>query len=92
MPDITFFGRPASPQERKNYRIQAGVHGSNESIYIVASNLPSEVKVDDKITFNGDEKTVESIGYFLEDSRIVNNHVMSNKYIIDRCPKGLTLR
>ena len=92
VPDVTFFGRPATPQERKNYRIQAGVHGSNESVYIYATNLPKEIKVDDKIIFNGDEKTVESVGYYLTDTRIVTNHVMSPQYIIERSPKGITLR
>lgn len=91
MPDVEFFGRPASPNEIKNYRIQEGVHGSSESVYIVASNLPKEIKVKDMIIFNGDEWTVESIGYFFDSTRIVNNHIMSEKYIISRCPKGITL-
>lgn len=91
VPDVTFFGRPASPNEVKNYRIQQGVQGANESVYIVASNLPKEIAVGDKITFRGDEWTVESVGYFFDSSRIVNNHVMSDEYIIQRSPKGITL-
>lgn len=92
MPDVEFFGRPATPNEVKTYRIQQGVIGANESVYIYASNLPKEIAVGDKLTFRGDEWTVESVGYYFEASRIVNNGIMSNDYIIERCPKGITLR
>ena len=91
VPDIEFFGRPATPNEVKNYRIQQGVQGANESVYIVATNLPKEISIGDKITFRGDEWTVESVGYYFEESRMVSNHLMSDDYIIERCPKGITL-
>ena len=57
----------------------------------MASNLPQDVKPKDMVIFNGDEYTVESIGFFYDDSRIINNHVMSSAYIEERCPKGITL-
>lgn len=91
-PVFEFFGRPASPKEKKNYRIQQGVQGNAESQYIVCSNLPYDLQVKDRIIFNGDEYTVESTGYYYDDTRIVNNHIMTPDYIIKRCPKGITLQ
>lgn len=91
VPDVTFFGRPATPNEIKNYRIQAGVHGSQESVFIYVTNLPKEIQVGDKLTFKGDEWTVQSVGYYYEDTRVVTSHLMSDDYIIERCPKGITL-
>lgn len=91
-PTRVFFGRPANAKEKKNYRIQQGVQGNAESLYILCSNLPNDVKPKDMIIFNGDEYTVETIGVFYENSRIVNNHIMSSEYIDSRCPKGITLQ
>lgn len=90
-PDISFFGRPANSSEKKQYRIQQGVHGDQESVYIVASNLPKDINPEDRIRFNGSIYSVQSVGYFFNDSRIVNNHIMSSEYIISKCPKGLVL-
>ena len=91
VPTLTFFGRPANSKEKKNYRIQQGIQGNAEGLYIMCSNLPVDIKPKDMVIFNGDEYTVESIGFFYDDSRIVANHIMSREYIESRCPKGITL-
>lgn len=88
---LTFFGRPANAKEKKNYRLQAGVHATDESVYILTSNLPNNITIGDRVLFQGDYKTIESIGFYYIDSRLVTNYIMSDKYITERCPKGITL-
>lgn len=89
--DISFFGRPADTNEKKLYRLQQGINASQESVYILTSNLPSKLNIGDKIRFNDSIYTVSSIGYYLKDSRVVNNHIMNSDYLIKRCPKGIVL-
>lgn len=90
-PKIVFFGRPANNAEKNNYRILKGVHGQQETLYIYATNLPEDLKPGDMIRFQGTEKIVETIGYYYNNSLIVNPSLMSDEYIIVRCPKGITL-
>lgn len=89
---ITFRGRPANQLEKKQYRIQQGVNGSSDSIFIISSNIPEGIKEKDKIVFLGKEWTVISIGYYFDSDRIVNPNIMSDEYIERRCPKGLNLQ
>lgn len=91
-PDITFRCRPASQMERKNYRIQKGVEGGSDSIYIICSNLPTDIKDRDKIYFMGKMWTIQSIGYYFDSNRLVNPNIMSEEYIINRCPKGISIQ
>ena len=91
-PSIVFKGRPANNMEKKTYRIQAGVNGSSDSVFVICSNLPKDVKPKDKIYYLGREWTVQSIGYYYDASRLVNPGVFSDDYIIARCPKGLNLQ
>lgn len=87
-----FFGRPANQIEKKNYRIQKGVNGNTDSVFILSTNLPENIDIKDKVYFLGKEWTVESIGYYFESNRIVNARIMSDKQIADRCPKGINLQ
>ena len=43
-PAYIFFGRPANSKEKKNYRIQQGVMGNAEGLYLICSNLPVDIK------------------------------------------------
>ena len=88
---IEFKGRPASQKERKNYRIMQGVEGTNSTNYIISSNLPTCLKERDKIVYLGKEWQVESIGYFFDESRFVNPGIMSEEYIMSKCPKGIAI-
>jgi len=88
----TFKGRPASQIEKKQYRIQKGVNGSTDSVFVVVSNLPTDVKDGDHVTFIGKVWTVQSVGYYFDQSRIINASCLSENQIIDRCPKGLNLQ
>lgn len=91
-PYAEFFGRPAGQNEKRTYRIQQGINSNSDSVFVYCSNLPDEVKPQDKVEFLGKEWTVESIGYYLQDAWVVNAGAMSEEYVQRRCPKGLALR
>ena len=91
-PRLTFYGRPAGKLETRKYRIQKGVVSGSNSIYVMATNLPALVSEGDKIVFLGKEWKVESVGYFFDENLIVNPRIMSDEYIAERCPKGMTLQ
>ena len=91
-PITAFKGRPASQFEKKQYRIQKGVNGGTDSIFVICSNLPPVVDVKDKIIFLGKEWTVESVGYYFDEARFVNAGLFSEEYIASKCPKGLNLQ
>lgn len=91
-PDVFFFGRPASQFEKREYRIQQGVNGNSDSVFVYCTNIPDSVKPKDKIRYMGKEWTVASVGYYFESNLISNASVFSDGYIADRCPKGLNLQ
>ena len=90
-PIVIFKGRPASQLEKKNYRIMQGVNGATDSIFVICSNLPKEVKPKDKVVFLGREWTVNSVGYYFDEARFVNAGIFNDAYIQSRCPKGINL-
>lgn len=90
-PEITFRGRPANNAEKRNYRVQKGVHSNHDSVYVFVSNLPVDIEIGDKVKFLGDYRIVESIGYYYNNSGVVNPSIMTEEYIAHRCPKGITL-
>lgn len=87
-----FKGRPANQYEIKQYRIQQGVNGNTDSIFVISSNLPAEIKPNDRIIFLGKIWTVMSTGYYFDNSRFVNPSIFSDEYIAARCPKGINLQ
>lgn len=91
VPDLTFKGRPASQMEKRTYRIQQGVNGNSESVFVFCTVLPDGVKPKDKIRYLGKEWTVQSVGYYFDSSLVVNAEIFSDSYLADRCPKGLNL-
>lgn len=92
-PKITFRGRPATNIEQKEYRIQKGVNGSTDSVFVFATNLPTDEITDgDRIEYLGKIWTITSVGYYIVDTRYVNAGIMNPKKIIERCPKGVTLQ
>ena len=91
-PCLIFKGRPANQLEKKMYRIQQGVNGNAESLYVFCTNLPQSLKPGDRIEFGGKFYTVESTGYYYTNNLLVNNSVMSDEYITKRCPKGIALQ
>ena len=88
---LQFRGRPAGQFEKKQYRVQQGVNGGTDSIFIICSNLPSEVKIGDKITFLGKEWMVNSVGYYFDEAWFVNPSILTDDYIQRKCPKGINI-
>ena len=91
-PTSVFYGRPANTLETKNYRIQKGVNGNNDSHFIVSSNLPDVVDINDRVLYLGKEWTIMSVGYYFDASRIVNARAFSEEQIIAKCPKGINIQ
>ena len=91
-PSAYFYGRPANQMEKREYRIMQGVNGDSTSIYVLCSNLPKDIKIKDRVYFLGKVWSVESVGYYYENNRVVNGKVFSNEYLIERSPKGLNLQ
>ena len=91
VPSLTFRGRPAGQIEKKQYRIQQGVNGGTDSVFIICSNLPKEVKVGDRIVYLGKEWVVNSVGYYFDEARFINPAIMSDQYIMSKCPKGINI-
>lgn len=88
---IMFKGRPASSYEQKRYNVMKGVVNNKNSVYIYATNLPEEIKVDDKVEYLGSIKTVSSIGYYLDQNKIIDGGIFDPDYIKAISPKGITL-
>ena len=91
-PTCRFRGRPASQKEIKTFRLQQGVNGNSDSQFVVCSNLPNDVKPQDKVVYLGKEWTVMSVGYYFDEARFVNAGIFNDAYIEKRCPKGLNLQ
>ena len=91
-PKVYFKGRPANQVEVKNYRIQKGVNGNSDSVFVKATNLPEDVSVGDQILFLGKIWTVASVGYYFDGGLFINPSVLSEEQLIERCPKGLNLQ
>lgn len=91
-PSTIFRGRPANQVEAKKYRIQKGVNGNTDSVFVKSTNMPQNVKVGDKVSFLGKIWQVQSIGYYFDEARFINASCMDENTIIGRCPKGLNLQ
>lgn len=88
---IEFKGRPASTYEQKRYNVMKGVVNNKNTIYIYATNLPEEIKVDDKVEYMGSIKTVSSVGYYLDQNKIIDGGIFDPDYVKAISPKGITL-
>ena len=89
---IKFKGRPASSLEKKCYNLQRGVVNDDVSIYIYSSNLPENIKPEDKVLYLGKTWTVESVGYYFYSARFVDPSCFDEEYIKARCAKGITIK
>lgn len=88
---ISFRGKIAGTLEKKAYRLLTGVNTSTDSIFIMSSSLPDEIKDGDMCYFLGKKWTVESVGYYYDQTLIINASLFDPEYIIAKCPKGITL-
>ena len=88
---IFFNGRPAGKMEKKSYRMQKGVEAGEDSLYILSTYLPLDIKDKDKVEFLGKLWTVKSTGYYYKENLMINASLFDEAYIIKRCPKGIVL-
>lgn len=88
---VDFKCRQAGSLEKKSYNIQKGVKNNNSSIYIFATNMPEDIKPDDKVLYLGKVWSVETCGYYLDQSKIVDFGIFDPEYIKAQSPKGITL-
>ena len=91
-PAFTFKGRPASNIEKKKYRVQKGVNGNTDSTFIFSSNLFEDIEPGDRVYYLGKIWEVQSTGYYYDSAYITNGQIMSDEYIMSRCPKGVNLQ
>lgn len=92
-PSITFRGKFANDLEKSNYRIQTGVNGNQDSLFIYSSNLPiKDLKVGDMVLVMGEKRYIQSIGYYYSQNRIVNYSLFSEQYIAEKSPKGINVQ
>lgn len=91
-PKITFKGRPANNMETREYRVMKGVNGANSSVFVYCSNLPEKVKIGDKVEFLNQIWTIMSIGYYYDNTKIINAGIMSEDYIMQKSPKGINIQ
>lgn len=89
---LCFKGRPARNSERNYYSIQKGFANGVDEVYIFSSHLPAEVAVGDRVFYLGKFWSVSSVGVYFEEARVVNASVMDSEKLIDKAPKGITLK
>lgn len=89
---IKFRCSPANQKDQKAYRITKGVLGDKDSVYLIATNLPQNIEPSDRVVFLGKVMNVESVGFFLTESNIIDASIMSYEYLEARSPKGITLK
>lgn len=89
---VSFRCSPANQKDIKSYRITKGVLGDKDSVYLIATNLPERIEPNDRVVFMGKILNVESVGFYLNDSGIVDASIMSIEYLEARSPKGITLK
>lgn len=90
-PCLTFYARVADNFEISTYQIINGVEAKDDSINLISTHLPKEVEPNDVVVFLGQRKLVSSVGVYLDSNCITNAKIFSNKYIMQRSPKGLVL-
>ena len=92
-PSITFRGKVANDYEKNHYRIQSGVNGNQDSLFIYSSNLPiKDLKVGDMVLVMGEKRYIQSIGYYFSQNRLVNYSLFNEQHIMDKSPKGLNVQ
>ena len=88
---LEFKGRPATRLEKKTYRVVKGVNTAQNGVTMYCSNLPNEVEPEDLVEYLGKKLLVKDIGYFEDDSNYTNAGIFSDKVVLDKFPKGITL-
>lgn len=90
-PRLTFKCKPMKENEKQSFVLTEGLLTQTRGIYVLATRLPSEVTIDDKIEFLGKRWLVEAVGYFVQNSRTLASSDLSEEEMVKRYPKGIKL-
>ena len=88
---FTFRCRVASSAESKRYSVTKGLEAKKDGIMLYATNLEGNIEPSDHIVFRGKAWLVESVGYYEDESRLVNGSIMSAGKLTSKLPKGVVL-
>lgn len=81
----------ASSAESKRYTVTKGLEAKKDGLMLYATNLEGDIEPSDHIVFRGKTWLVESVGYYDDESRLVNGSAMSVGKLISKLPKGVVL-
>ena len=90
-PAFSFRCKVASSAESKRYTVTKGLEAKKDGLMLYATNLDRELEPSDHIVFRGKTWLVESVGYYEDESRLVNGSHMSFGKLISKLPKGVVL-
>lgn len=87
----TFYCRIADRIERQKFMITSGLSSDKAGIYLVATRLPDDIKLNARVRFLGKDMLVEAIGFIIDNSRLNNANKFSNDAIKSRFVKGIKI-
>lgn len=88
---IRFDVRPAGNSEKRTFQPVSGILSEAVGIYLYTQDLPSEIAPHDMVVFLGKQYMVESVGYFMEDLRILGAKRFADTTLIEKFPKGIKI-
>lgn len=88
---FSFRCKVASSAESKRYTVTKGLEATKGGVMLYATNLEGNLEPSDHIIFRGKTWLVESVGYYDDESRLVNGSSMSVGKLISKLPKGVVL-
>jgi len=88
---IRFDVRPAGSSEKRTFQPISGMLTEAVGIYLYTQDLTSEIAPHDTIVYLGKHYMVESVGYFVEDLRILGAKRFADKVLIEKFPKGIKI-
>lgn len=88
---FSFRCKVASSAESKRYTVTKGLEAKKDGLMLYATNLEGDIEPSDHVIFRGKTWLVESVGYYDDESRLVNGSAMSVGKLISKLPKGVVL-
>ncbi len=88
---FSFRCKVASSAESKRFIVTKGLEAKKGGTMLYATNLEGDIEPSDHVVFRGKTWTVESVGYYEDESRLVNGSIMSVGRLISKLPKGVVL-
>lgn len=89
---ITFQCRIANQKELEHFYPLRGlnVHKTSIGLY-TQDNILDLIEDDDKIVFMGQEYLIDSVGIYLQQSRMINQRNFNDSHVIENSPKGIRI-